>query len=132
MLRIGFVAREIVRHGGIVLTATISPYDEDRKLVRRMFDEPGFVQVYVKTSLEECERRDVRGLYAKARSGDVQVFTGVSAPYEVPNDSELICDTAVDDIETSVRAVLRAIEDSRNRGEKPVCATSTSSALGAW
>lgn len=118
VLRIAFVAREIVRHGGIVLTATISPFEEDRKLVRGMFDPSTFIQVYMSTCVEECERRDVRGLYAKARAGELQMFTGVSSPYEVPCDSELVCDTLAQSIAASARAVVRVIaslESSRRR-----------------
>ena len=110
MQRIAFVAREIVRHGGIVLVATISPFDEDRKFVRAMFDPSTFLQIHIATSLKECERRDVRGLYAKARAGQIQMFTGVSSPYEVPEDSEIVCDTALHSIAMSAQLVLHAIE----------------------
>lgn len=115
VLRIAFVAREIVRHGGTAIVATISPFDEDRKLVRSIFPASAFLQVYVQTAIEECERRDVRGLYAKARAGAVAMFTGVSAPYEIPDDSELTCDTATQSVATCARAVLRAIEDCKKR-----------------
>ncbi len=118
VLRIAFVAREIVRHGGIVLTATVSPFDEDRKLVRNMFDPLAFVQVYIRTSLEECERRDVKGHYAKARAGELPMFTGVTSPYEVPNDSEVICDTSINSIGISAREILRAAQSRRSNGSE--------------
>jgi adenylyl-sulfate kinase len=114
VLRIAFVAREIVRHGGIVVTATVSPFDEDRKLVRSMFDPPRFVQVYIKTALEECERRDVKGHYAKARAGQLPMFTGISSPYEVPDDSEIICDTGMQSVTASAREVVQAVQYRRS------------------
>ena len=118
MLRIASVAQEIVNNGGIVLTATISPFDEDRKLVRSMFEPSSFLQVYIRTSLADCERRDVKGHYAQARAGKLPMFTGVSSPYEVPSDSELICDTAIQPIAASAREIFRLIQVRRNRGSE--------------
>lgn len=93
--RIGFVAAEVTRHGGAAICAPIAPYETDREAVRRMVQESGgFVLVYVATPLGECERRDRKGLYRKARSGSLPEFTGVSAPYEVPDDADLVLDTA--------------------------------------
>ena len=94
VLRIGWVASEIVRHGGIALCAPIAPYDAVRRQVRRMI-EPlgGFLLVHVSTPLETCEARDRKGLYAKARAGLVTNFTGVSDPYECPSDAALTIDT---------------------------------------
>lgn len=94
ILRIGWVASEIVRHGGIVICAPIAPYDSIRRQVRRMI-EPlgGFVLVHVSTPLETCEARDRKGLYAKARAGLLPNFTGVSDPYEPPDDAALTIDT---------------------------------------
>jgi sulfate adenylyltransferase len=92
--RIGFVASEITKHGGIAICAPIAPYDAIRKEVRRMI-EPygGFVLVHVTTPLDVCEQRDRKGLYAKARVGIVKQFTGISDPYETPADAELQIDT---------------------------------------
>jgi sulfate adenylyltransferase len=92
--RIGFVASEITKNGGIALCAPIAPYDRVRKEVRAMI-EPwgGFVLVHVATPLEICEQRDRKGLYAKARAGLIREFTGISDPYEPPNDSEIVLDT---------------------------------------
>lgn len=93
--RIGFVASEITKNGGIAICAPIAPYDAVRKAVRRMI-EPlgGFVLVYVSTPLEVCEERDRKGLYAKARAGIIKEFTGISDPYEPPEDADVIIDTS--------------------------------------
>ncbi|MCP2336844.1 adenylyl-sulfate kinase [Actinomadura rupiterrae] len=93
--RIGFVAAEITRHGGVAVCAPIAPYAATRAEVRRMVEAAGdFVLVHVATPLEECERRDRKGLYAKARAGIIPEFTGVSDPYEVPDDADLTLDTS--------------------------------------
>jgi len=92
--RIGFVASEITKNGGIAICAPIAPYDAVRKAVRSMIEPVGgFILVHVATPLEICEGRDRKGLYAKARAGIVKEFTGISDPYEVPQDSEVIIDT---------------------------------------
>jgi sulfate adenylyltransferase len=94
ILRIGWVAAEITRHGGIVVCAPIAPYDAIRKQVRAMVEAAGgFVLVHVATSLETCERRDRKGLYARARAGQLPQFTGISDPYETPDDAALRIDT---------------------------------------
>jgi sulfate adenylyltransferase len=94
--RIGFVASEITKHGGIAICAPIAPYDAVRRAVRDMIEpHGGFVLVHLSTPLEVCEGRDRKGLYAKARAGLVQHFTGVSDPYEVPEDAELVIDTSL-------------------------------------
>ena len=93
--RIGFVASEITKNGGIALCAPIAPYDSVRKEVRAMIEPVGgFVLIHVATPLEVCEGRDRKGLYAKARAGIIQEFTGISDPYEVPQDAELTIDTS--------------------------------------
>jgi sulfate adenylyltransferase len=93
--RIGFVASEITKNGGIAICAPIAPYDSVRKEVRRMIEQRGgFVLVHVATPLEICEQRDRKGLYAKARAGLIQHFTGISDPYEVPADADIVIDTA--------------------------------------
>ncbi len=93
--RIGFVASEITKNGGLAICAPIAPYDATRKAVRAMI-EPlgGFVLVHLSTTLEVCEQRDRKGLYAKARAGLVPEFTGISDPYEPPDDAEVVIDTA--------------------------------------
>ncbi len=93
--RIGFVASEITKNGGIAICAPIAPYDHVRKEVRSMIDPlGGFVLVYLSTPLEICEKRDRKGLYAKARAGIVKQFTGISDPYEAPEDAAVVIDTS--------------------------------------
>ena len=84
VLRIGFVASEIVRHGGIAVVAAVSPYEETRNQVRDMIGRDHFLLVHVATPLDVCERRDVKGLYAKARRGELTGFTGLDDPYQPP------------------------------------------------
>ncbi len=92
--RIGFVAAEIIRHGGVAICAPIAPYARTRAEVRQMVAAAGdFLLVHVATSLEECERRDRKGLYARARAGLIPEFTGISDPYETPTDADLTIDT---------------------------------------
>src|SRR5262245_24812668 len=91
--RLGWVASRLTRQGGAIITAAISPYEATRRLAREMIDEVGtFVEVYVKASVEECARRDVKGLYEKAFKGEIKEFTGISDPYEEPSDPELVVD----------------------------------------
>ena len=91
--RIGFVASELVRFGGVVICAVVSPYREARSQVRNMMAEDQFVEVFVNTPLEVCEVRDVKGLYAKARRGELKGFTGIDDPYEAPDYPEITLDT---------------------------------------
>jgi sulfate adenylyltransferase len=112
ILRIGFVAGEVVRHGGMVVVAAISPYRETRNAVRRMIEAiapDSFIEVFVDTPLEECERRDVKGLYAKARRGEITGFTGVDDPYEPPLRAEVTLNTLVDSAEVCARQILQAL-----------------------
>jgi adenylylsulfate kinase len=109
--RIGWVASRLTRHGATVITAAISPYDETRRAARTMVEEHGpFVEVYVKASVEECARRDTKGLYAKAFAGEIKGFTGVDDPYEEPDDAELVIDTEVQTPEESAAAVIEQLE----------------------
>lgn len=111
--RIGYVAAEVTRHGGIALCAAVAPYDAARREVRAMVERAGrFLLVYLATPLEVCERRDPKGLYAKARAGLVEHFTGISDPYEPPADAELVIDTASVPVEEAVRSILAAAESS--------------------
>ncbi len=92
--RIGYVASEITKHGGIAVCAPIAPYDQTRKAVRQVVENyGGFVLVYVNTPIELCEERDRKGLYKKARAGEIAEFTGISSPYEVPKDADIELDT---------------------------------------
>ncbi len=104
--RIGYVAAEITRHGGVAICAPIAPYARTRAEVRDMVEAAGdFVLVHVSTPLEECERRDRKGLYAKARAGIIPEFTGVSDPYEAPHDADLALDTSTLSPEEAVSRV---------------------------
>jgi adenylylsulfate kinase len=100
--RIGEVAKLFTDAGAIALTSFISPYRADRDAVREVMGAGDFVEVYVDASLETCESRDVKGLYAKARAGDIPEFTGISAPYEAPEKPELVLDTNRLSVEESV------------------------------
>lgn len=100
--RIGEVAKLFVDSGQIVLTAFISPYRADRSLVRELVEEGDFLEVYVKCSVEECEKRDPKGLYKKARNEEIKNFTGISAPYEEPINPEIVLDTEQYSIEQCV------------------------------
>jgi adenylylsulfate kinase len=92
--RVGWVASRLTRQGGAVITAAISPYEATRQKAREMVEEVGtFVEVYVKASVEECAKRDVKGLYEKAFRGEIKEFTGVNDPYEEPSSPELVIDT---------------------------------------
>jgi len=93
ILRIGFVAGEIARHNGTAICAAISPYRKTRNEARKMVGADKFVEVYVSTPLEVCEERDVKGLYAKARSGEIKGFTGIDDPYEEPKNAEIVINT---------------------------------------
>ena len=104
--RIGFVAAEIARHGGVVICAAISPYLATRNDVRRMHGDTQFVEIYVNTPLEVCEARDTKGLYAKARRGEIKEFTGIDDPYEPPLNPEIICDTVNNTPEGNARQIL--------------------------
>jgi sulfate adenylyltransferase len=112
--RIGWVAAEISRHGGIAICSTIAPFDSTRQLVRTMVEDAGgaFVLVHVATPLEECERRDRKGLYAKARRGEIPEFTGISSPYEEPEDAAVRVDTTGRSIEDALSDVLRVLRGS--------------------
>ena len=109
--RIGYVASEITKHGGIAVCAPIAPYTATRRAVRDMI-EPwgGFIEVHVATSVEVCESRDRKGLYAKARAGLIPEFTGVSDPYETPDNPELVIDTAACTVEEAVQKVVLKLE----------------------
>lgn len=109
--RIGEVAKLFVDAGIITLTAFISPFREDRELARSLVEEGEFVEVYVKCPLEECERRDPKGLYQKARKGEIGQFTGISSPYEEPVAPELVIESAELSVEQSAEMVLTYLED---------------------
>jgi sulfate adenylyltransferase len=118
--RIGFVAAEIARHGGIAICAPIAPFAAARAQVRQLVSEAGdFFLIYVATPVEVCEARDRKGMYAKARAGLIGQFTGVSDPYEVPTDAELVIDTSVLSRTEAVHAILQMLMSGGWLPEQP-------------
>jgi adenylyl-sulfate kinase len=110
--RIGWVASRLTRQGGAVIAAAISPYRETRAKAREMVEEFGrFVEVYVATSLDECARRDVNGLYKKAFAGEIKGFTGVDDPYEAPESPEIVVETEGLTAEQSAQVVVAKLEE---------------------
>ncbi len=104
--RIGWVSAEVVRHGGAVIIAAIAPYDGAREEARTMVEAYGvFSLVHLSTPLEVCEGRDVKGLYARARSGEIGSFTGISDPYELPTRPDVVVDTSQLPVESSADAI---------------------------
>jgi adenylylsulfate kinase len=110
--RIGWVASRLTRHGAAVIAAAISPYEETRRRARALVEEFGpFVEVHVQASVEECARRDVKGLYEKAFAGEFTGFTGVDDPYEPPANPELVVDTEAHDPEESAALIVARLEE---------------------
>jgi ATP sulphurylase/adenylylsulfate kinase (apsK) len=109
--RIGFVAAEIVKHQGTVICAAVSPYRATRNDVRNMVGGERFVEVFVNTPLDECERRDVKGMYLKARRGEIKNFTGIDDPYEAPVQPELVIDTVANSAEENARLIVTYLSE---------------------
>ena len=110
--RIGWVASRLTRHGGAVIVAAISPYEETRRAARELVEQYGsFVEVHVHASVEECARRDVKGLYEKAFAGEIKEFTGVSDPYEEPRNAEVVVNTEETSPEEAAQAILTRLEE---------------------
>ncbi len=107
--RIGFVSHLLTRNGVIVLVSAISPYRDIRDQVRARIGD--FVEVYAKAPVEVCEQRDVKGLYKKARSGEIKNFTGISDPYEEPLKAEVVCETDNETLDESVSKVMTKLEE---------------------
>ena len=110
--RIGEVAALFTEAGVLNVTAFISPYREDRDLVRKMMKDGDFIEIFVECDLDECERRDPKGLYKKARAGEIPEFTGISAPYEAPNKPELTVDTGKQSEEETLALVIDYLESN--------------------
>ena len=110
--RIGEAAKLFTDANIITIAAFISPYREDRDNVRKLLDEGEFIEVYIKCSLDVCEERDTKGLYKKARSGEVKNFTGISAPYEEPMNPEITIDSSKLSVEESTRVILNYLEEN--------------------
>lgn len=107
--RIGFVSHLLTRNGVIVLVSAISPYRDVREQVRQRVGD--FIEVYANASVEVCESRDVKGLYKRARSGEIKNFTGISDPYEEPLNPEVNCDTENETLDESVNKVMAKLEE---------------------
>jgi sulfate adenylyltransferase len=112
IVRIGFVAAEVARHGGVAICSPIAPFASTRGTARAMTTEAGgeFVLIHVATPLEESERRDRKGLYARARTGEIPEFTGISSPYEEPSDADVVIDTTGRDIADCRDEIMRYLE----------------------
>jgi sulfate adenylyltransferase len=111
ILRIGFVAAEIVRHGGAVVCAAVSPYRATRDTVRQMAGSSNFIEVFVDTPLDVCESRDTKGMYAQARRGVIKNFTGIDDPYEAPPSPEVTLDTTSTSAETNAARIIAVLVD---------------------
>lgn len=109
--RIGEVAALFTQAGVIALTAFISPYRADRNKARQIAGDGNFIEIYVKCALETCEERDTKGLYKKARAGEIKEFTGISAPYEEPESAELVVDTGAESLDESAEKVLAYLRE---------------------
>ncbi|WP_339801831.1 adenylyl-sulfate kinase [uncultured Marinobacter sp.] len=117
--RIGEVSKLFTDAGLIVLSAFISPFSSDRRLVRNLFPAGEFIEVFMDTPLETCEQRDPKGLYQKARAGEIKDFTGIDSPYETPARPELRLDTSTQDVETCVNGVIDYLKSRNMIFEKP-------------
>ena len=104
--RIGEVANLMMEAGVIAMTAFISPFKEDRNLVRQLLTQGDFIEIYCNASLEVCESRDVKGLYKRARAGEIKNYTGIDSPYEAPDNPELVINTESESLEESIAKVI--------------------------
>ncbi|MDT0756467.1 adenylyl-sulfate kinase [Mammaliicoccus sciuri] len=111
--RIGEVGKLMVDAGVVTMTAFISPYEEDRNTVKDILEDGEFIEVYTKCSLDECESRDPKGLYKKARSGEIKEFTGINAPYEEPSNPEIVIDTENESVEESVEKIVAYLKENQ-------------------
>ena len=111
--RIGELSKLMIDAGLIVLTAFISPFKTDRRLVRELVQDHEFIEVFMNTSIEECERRDTKGLYRKARKGLIKNFTGVDSDYEIPERPEIIIDTVTFSIEECADQIIKYLKENR-------------------
>jgi len=110
--RISEVSKLMLESGLIVMTAFISPFNKDREDARKLISSDDFIEIFCKASLEACEARDVKGLYKRARAGEIKNYTGIDSPYEVPEKPELIIDTDNQSLEESVSIILNFLESN--------------------
>jgi adenylyl-sulfate kinase len=108
--RVAEVAKLMVDAGLVVITAFISPFRDDRRIARELFEAGEFVEVFVDAPLAECERRDPKGLYKKARSGEIKQFTGIDSPYEAPESAEIVLQTAQHDVGSCVKQLMERLQ----------------------
>lgn len=109
--RVAEVAKLFVDSGNVVIAAFITPLESDRKMVRNILGSENYLEIFVDTSLEECEKRDVKGLYKRARAGEISNFTGISAPYEEPEDPDLRVSTVQESTEEILERILMKVEE---------------------
>ncbi|MFF3022775.1 adenylyl-sulfate kinase [Gottfriedia sp. NPDC057948] len=114
--RIGEVAKLFVDNGQIVLTAFISPFIADRNIVRSLVEQDEFIEVYVECSVETCESRDPKGLYKKAKNGEIQNFTGISSPYEAPINPEITLNTDKQSVQECVETIIQFLKSKNYIG----------------
>ena len=117
--RIGEMSKLFIEAGVVALTAFISPFRADRERVRSLVPHGEFLEIYVQCSLEECERRDVKGLYRRARTGEIKEFTGISSPYEAPSDPELVVNTDLYPIDACVDQIMAMLQQRGVLPEPP-------------
>jgi len=110
--RVGEMSKLFIEAGTITLTAFISPFTSDREKVRELVADGDLIEVYTRCSLEECEARDVKGLYKKARAGEIPHFTGISSPYEEPENPEIVIDTDKHDVDECTKQILKYLKDN--------------------
>ena len=108
--RIGEAAKLMMEAGVIAMTAFISPFKKDRNLVRQLLPQGDFIEIFCKASLEVCESRDVKGLYKRARAGEIKNYTGIDSPYELPDNPELIINTESESLEESIAKVINFLK----------------------
>jgi len=110
--RVGEVSKLFVDAGVFALSAFISPYARDREMVRNLVEQDEFIEIYVKCSVDECEKRDPKGLYKKARAGEIPDFTGISAPYEEPVNPEIIIDTTTVSVDQGIEIIVQYLSEN--------------------
>ncbi len=108
--RVAEIANLMIDAGLVVLASFVSPYKKDRAMIKKTVKDVNFVEIFIDTSIEECERRDTKGLYAKARQGLIKDFTGINAPYEVPENPDVLIETEKKSVEEAVSKVMECIE----------------------
>ncbi|MGF2735322.1 adenylyl-sulfate kinase [Marinobacter sp. DUT-1] len=111
--RVGEVSKLFADAGLIVLSAFISPFASDRRLVRNLFPEGEFIEVFMNTPIETCEQRDPKGLYQKARAGKIKDFTGIDSPYEIPERPEVVLDTSLQSVDDCIEQLIQYLQDRK-------------------